>query len=57
MKILAVQQVQSEVDEEQELMKPCKEILLAEQIKSLKTTLQDYCDVFVLHDNDLGRIF
>ncbi len=55
METVAVQQVHSEVDPMQELVKPCKEILSAEHIKSLKNTLPDYHYIFAQHDNDLGR--
>ncbi len=55
METTAVQQIRSEVDPVQELMKPCQEMLSAEQIKSLKKTLLDYGDVFAQHESDSGR--
>ncbi len=51
----AVQQIRSEVDPIQELLKPCQEILSSEQVKRLKKTLLDHRDVLAKHDNDLGR--
>ncbi len=33
------------MDSAQELVKPCKEALLAMQVKSVRKTLQDHCDV------------
>ncbi len=53
METAAVQQVHSEVDPVQELVKPYKEILSDEQIENLKKTLLDYCNVFAQHENDL----
>ncbi len=46
METTMVQQVCSEVDPVQGLMKPYKEILTAEQIENLKKTLLDNCNVF-----------
>ncbi len=37
------------------MVKPCQEMLSAEQIKCLKKTLHDYSDVFAQEENDLGR--
>ncbi len=48
METFAIQQVRREVDSVQELVKACKEILLAEQIENLKKTMLDYHDVFVM---------
>ncbi len=42
----AIQQGCSKVDPVQERVKSCQKTLSAEQIKSLKKTLHDYCDVF-----------
>ncbi len=51
----AVQQVRSKLDLVQELVESCQKILSAEQIKSLKKTVLNCCDVFVQHDSTLGR--
>ncbi len=50
----AEQQVHSEVDPVQELVNPCQKILSAKHAASLRKTLQNYCDVLTLRDNDLG---
>ncbi len=55
METTAVQEVGSEVDPVQQLVKPCKEILSSEQIENLKKTLLDYRGVFAQLDNDLAR--
>ncbi len=50
-----VQRIRNEVDPEQEMQKPCQEILLSEQVEWLKKTLLDHHNVFVQHENDLVR--
>ncbi len=55
METTAVQQIHSEVNPVEELMKPCQEMLSAEQIKNLKKTLQDYHDAFAQNVNNLGQ--
>ncbi len=51
----AVQQIYSEVDPVQELLKPRQETFAPEQVERLKKTLLDHHDVFPQHENDLGR--
>ncbi len=53
MKTTIVQQVNSKADPIQELLKPCQEILSAEQVEQLKKTQLDHLDVFAQHENDL----
>ncbi len=55
METTAVQQVSSKVGPIQELLKPCQEIMSAQQVECLKKTLMDHRDVFAQDDNDLER--